>query len=565
MELSLKKIKNDLGNLSKGKKIIIAIVFSIVMVLSSLAVVGFTQSKTSQQGQPTGPLTTGHVTFSNGTSTVFSFSTVSNQITHHYEIGSVEAFMVSPMSANTLNTTGIPHVSNNYKQIGEAQLSSNGFFNLSLNYSFYTYSNQWAEYLNHTKANSTEISIMYEVNYEVYKNNKTFLYTFPQPYLFTPREFIGQGQYQRSIFSVDRNFVLGTPAEIINGTSSPNVHSDYIPNPGGGKIIVTTYSYYSWENNFANSFTGPLPLIIVTSNIPNIPNGDFPFSASLGALKNQESFSSSNGFTNSTTCINNVKNWHFEESTGGTVSMGDFSEANGILPNSYFPSTNNSYDIYLSNITVEVTGYELYDIQVTQEFENGFLISSSSSKTPTGDVQYQQEITNDAGSGTTLRSGSFDKNATQAFEDLYSNSGTDNVGNLNPGNEIQFYNITNNLNAGVNSAEIQDIVNTISMAVATLGIMTTAAAALAAAPEAATPDILAMAVSFAGVFASLAAAVQSVGIAANDTTTIYGSSITNYYSQSVNVEVYLDPTTFGIDGQAFYSASPLMNLSPLST
>jgi hypothetical protein len=189
--------------------------------------------------------------------------------------------------------------------------------------------------------------------------------------------------------------------------------------------------------------------------------------------------------------------------------MGDFSEANGILPNSYFPSTNNSYDIYLSNITVEVTGYELYDIQVTQEFENGFLISSSSSKTPTGDVQYQQEITNDAGSGTTLRSGSFDKNATQAFEDLYSNSSTDNVGNLNPGNEIQFYNITNNLNAGVKSAEMQDIANTISMAVATLGIMTTAAAALAAAPEAATPDILAMAVSFAGVFASIAAATIS--------------------------------------------------------
>ena len=148
---------------------------------------------------------------------------------------------------------------------------------------------------------------------------------------------------------------------------------------------------------------------------------------------------------------------------------------------------------------------------------------------------------------------------------MYSNSGTDNVGNLNPGNEIQFYNITNNLNAGVNSAEIQDIVNTISMAVATLGIMTTAAAALAAAPEAATPDILAMAVSFAGVFASIAAAVQSVGIAANDTTTIYGSSITNYYSQSVNVEVYLDPTTFGIDGHTFYSASPLINLSPQST
>ena len=132
MQPSLKKIKNDLGNLSKGKKIIIAIVFSIIMVVSTLAVMGFTQDKPSQQGQPTGPLTMGHVTFSNGTSTVFSFSTISNQVTYHYEIGSVEAFMVSPMSANTLNITGIPHVSNNYKQIGEKQLSSNGFFNMSL-------------------------------------------------------------------------------------------------------------------------------------------------------------------------------------------------------------------------------------------------------------------------------------------------------------------------------------------------------------------------------------------------------------------------------------------------
>jgi flagellar biosynthesis/type III secretory pathway M-ring protein FliF/YscJ len=47
MELSLKKIKNDLGNLSKVKKIIIAIVFSVVMVISSLAVIGFTQGKSS--------------------------------------------------------------------------------------------------------------------------------------------------------------------------------------------------------------------------------------------------------------------------------------------------------------------------------------------------------------------------------------------------------------------------------------------------------------------------------------------------------------------------------------
>ena len=38
MQPSLKKIKNDLGNLSKGKKIIIAIVFSIIMVVSTLAV-----------------------------------------------------------------------------------------------------------------------------------------------------------------------------------------------------------------------------------------------------------------------------------------------------------------------------------------------------------------------------------------------------------------------------------------------------------------------------------------------------------------------------------------------
>ena len=565
MEYSLKIIRSDLANLTKRKKILVAIVFSLIMVVSSLAVMGFIQGKTSQQTTPTGPLTTGHVTFTNGSSTVFSFSTISNQVAHHYEIGSVEAFMVSPMSANSLNTTGIPHVSNNYKQIGETQLSSNGFFNMSLNLSFYTYTNQWAEYLNHTKANSTEISIMYEVNYEVYKNNKTFLYTFPQPYLLTPREFIGQGQYKRSMFSIDRNFVLWQPAEIINGTMSPNVSPDYIPNPGGGRIIVTTDSYYSWETNFANSFKGPLPLIIVTSSIPDIIKGDFPFNAELGALKYQESFTSSNGFTNSTKCINNVNNWHFEESTGGTVLMGDFSSANGQLPNSYFPSTNNSYDIYLSNITVEVTGYDLYDIQVTQEFENGFLISSTFSKTPTGDVQYQQEITNDAGTGTTLRAGSFAKNATQAFEDMYSSSSTHSMGQLSPGNEIQFYNITNNLNAGANSTEMQDIANTLSMAVSTLGIMTTAAAALAGGPQAALPDIIAMAVTFAGVFASIAAAVQSVQIAANDTSTIYGSALTNYYTQSVNVQVYLDPTTFQIDGQSFYSASPLINLAPLST
>ena len=245
--------------------------------------------------------------------------------------------------------------------------------------------------------------------------------------------------------------------------------------------------------------------------------------------------------------------------------MGDFSQTSGQLPNSYFPSTNNSYDIYLSNISVEVTGYELYDIQVTQEFENGFLISSTSSKTPTGDVQYQQEITNDAGTGTTLRAGSFAKNATQAFEDLYSSSSTHSMGQLSPGNEIQFYNITNNLNAGANSTEMQNIANTLSMAVSTLGIMTTAAAALAAGPEAALPDIISMAVTFAGVFASVLAAVQSVQIATNDTTTIYGSALTNYYTQSVNVQVYLDPTTFQIDGQSFYSASPLINLAPLST
>ena len=148
---------------------------------------------------------------------------------------------------------------------------------------------------------------------------------------------------------------------------------------------------------------------------------------------------------------------------------------------------------------------------------------------------------------------------------MHSNSSTDNVGNLNPGNEIQFYNITNHLNAGVSSAEMQDIANVFSMSVATLGIMTTAAAALSAGPFAATAEIIAEGVTFVGVFASILAAVQSVEIAANDTTTIYGSWITNYYSQSVNVEVYLDPTTFGIDGQAFYSASPLINLSPLST
>ena len=112
---------------------------------------------------------------------------------------------------------------------------------------------------------------------------------------------------------------------------------------------------------------------------------------------------------------------------------------------------------------------------------------------------------------------------------------------------------------------MQDIAITISMAVATLGIMTTAAAALSVAPGGSTADIVGLEVAFLGVFASIAAAVQSVGIAANYTTTIYGSSITNYYSQSVNVEVYLDPTTFGIDGHTFYSASPLINLSPQST
>jgi hypothetical protein len=565
MELSLKIIREELANLSKRKKIFVAIVFSIIMVVSSLAVMGFIQSTTSQQPPLTGPLTTGHITFTNGSATVFSFTSISNQVTNHYEIGSVEAFMVSPMSANTLNTTGIPHVSNNYKQIGETQLSSNGFFNMSLNYSFYTYANQWAGYLNKTKANSTEISIMYEINYEVYKNNKTFLYTFPQPYLFSPREFRENSLYHRNLFSINKNFVLGQPAEIINGTPSPNANPDYIPEPGGGKIIVTTYSYYSWETNFANSFTGPLPLMIVTGSNLNINNGYVTFEASLGAIKNHESFSSSNGFTNSTTCINNVNNWHFVESTGGTVSLGAFSGISKGIPNPTIPSSNNSVDIYLSNISVEVTGYELYNIQVTQEFENGFLIHTMTSSTPTGDVQYQQEIINDAGKGTTLRAGSFDKNATQAFEYLYNGSSQDSMGQLSTGNTIQFYNITNTLNAGVNSAEMQNIANTISMAVATLGIMTTAAAALDSVPQAATPDIIAMAVSFAGVFASIAAAVQSVGIAANDTTTIYGSSLTSSYSQTLDAQVYLDPTTFQISGYTFFSASPLITLSTAST
>ena len=561
MSVLKKGFQTYIDSISKKKKVMIAIAFSIIMIVSSIAIFGYVTHKQIQQAPLTGPLTTGHVTFSNSSGIVGSFVSTNGKSQAPQEVGNIEAFMATPVTNNTINVTGISHRSNNYIQIGSTQLSPNGFFNMSLNYSFYSYAKDWASFLSNMKANSTEISIMYEVNFQVYKNNKTFLYTFPTSYLFSPREFVGNSNFHRSSFSINKNYVLGQPAEILNGTGGVNYNPQYIKGPGGGgNVIVTTYCYLAWKTTLSNSITAPLPLIMAYNTTPLNSKGDFAFSAALGALSNSESFSSSNGFTNSTTCINNVKNWHFEASSGGTVTLGEFSQQQSQIPQA--TNVNNvSFDIYLSNISLEITQYTLCRISVTQEFLNGVLIKQTSSSSSTGDTQYQQEITNDAGKGTTMREGSFNKAATQAFTDYYKNSTQHSYGTLSTDGEIQFTNITNILNAGISSAEMQDISNVIDMSVSTLGIMVTAAAALSVGPGTSTAAIVAMGVSIAAMGASIWGAMQSVIIAANDTSTIYGAAMTSYYTTSINASVYLDPSTFQIDGVTFNSASPFIILS----
>ncbi|MHB8561479.1 MAG: hypothetical protein ACYDAP_10030 [Thermoplasmataceae archaeon] len=563
MQALRKGLQTYVDSISRKKKVMIAIAFSIIMIVSSIAIFGYVTHRQIQQAPLTGPLTTGRVTFSNSSGIVGSFVSANGKSQAPQEVGNIEAFIATPVTNNTINVAGISHRSNNYIQIGSTQLSPNGFFNMSLNYSFYSYARDWVSFLSNMKANSTEISIMYEVNFQVYKNNKTFLYTFPTPYLFSPRVFVGNNNFHRSSFSINKNYVLGQPAEILNGTGGVNYNPQYIKGPGGGgNVIVTTYCCLAWKTTFSNSIKAPLPLIMAYNTTPLNLKGNFVFSAALGELGNSESFSSSNGFTNSTTCINNVKNWHFEASSGGTVSLGEFSQQQSEIPQSVTNVNNNvSFDIYLSNISLEITQYTLFRISVTQEFLNGVLIKQTSSSSSTGDTQYQQEITNDAGKGTTMRDGSFNKAATKLFIGLYANSTQHSYGTLSPSNEIQFTNVTNFLNAGISSAEMQDISNVVEMSISTLGIMAAAAAALSVGPGAATADIAAMVVTITGMAASIMGAMQSVIIAANDTTTIYGAAMTSFYSTSVSASVYLDPSTFQIDGVTFDSASPFIILS----
>ena len=171
MQALRKGLQTYVDSISRKKKVMIAIAFSIIMIVSSVAVFGYVTHRQIQQAPLTGPLTTGRVTFSNSSGIVGSFVSANGKSQAPQEVGNIEAFIATPVTNNTMNVTGISHRSNNYIQIGSTQLSPNGFFNMSLNYSFYSYARDWVSFLSNMKANSTEISIMYEVNFQVYKNN----------------------------------------------------------------------------------------------------------------------------------------------------------------------------------------------------------------------------------------------------------------------------------------------------------------------------------------------------------------------------------------------------------
>jgi len=249
--------------------------------------------------------------------------------------------------------------------------------------------------------------------------------------------------------------------------------------------------------------------------------------------------------------VSNIKNWNFESTTATTAQspLGFISGTTVGYPAPGIQANESVSYVYIQGVTVQLVKYQLYEIV------NGIPYAINS-------FQVQEYLENSTiGGGFTVWSGYLPSWSSQLFEYLFNNA-TKSGGSLSHGYQLNFTSMQTSLSSFTNT-QWQDIVNTVNIGLAGLGVAVAAAAALEAVSMGTAGPAAAMAImtSFVNLAWSIVGACASIIISSIATTSVYLATLKSYYNQTMNVTVYIEPATINLDNTTMQIASPYIVLS----
>ncbi len=536
-----------MGNIlrSHSRKYTVLSLIAIVILVGASVVYGI--NLTEKRGTTYGPHVYGTLDFINGMAPQSNHSSKSVPIN-----ASVQAFISLPNGVDASpNGTGIPYIVNNsYATLGATSADSSGYVSYNLNSSFYGIAHAWNLLLMKMKS-PQRIPIIFEINYYKQIGNEEYIYTFTHTYFFLPAT-VNNSTIPN--INITGNYTYYKPSVVVPLSNNTNISAageqtlSILPPKSPGNSIA-------WEWKVANdkslsNINFPL-LIFFNSTALSLSNGYFIGSAALGAIGTSLKFTSAQGFSNNSTNVNNIKNWNFESTTATTAQspLGFHNWSSVGYPAPRTQANESVSYVYIQGVTIQLVKYQLYEIV------NGIPYAINS-------FQVQEYLENATiGGGFSVWKGYLPSWSSQLFEYLFNNV-TKSIGSISYGQQLNITPMQTRLSTFSNT-QWQDIVNTVNFGLAGLGVAVAVAATLEAVSLGTASIGAAMAImtSFVNLAWSIVGACSSIIISSMATICVYFADLADYYNQTMNVTVYIEPATINLDNTTMQIASPYIVLS----